>query len=100
MILAKLKTWALALFAVLSALGLAILYGRRKGKAVAEQAVATRDAQVAVQASSQVIHANEVRHDVEVENAKLPDAPEQRVADAAPDTAAGHLRDDGWVRPG
>ena len=35
--------------------------------------------------------------DVEIETSKLPDAPAQRVGEADPDTAAGHLRDR-WMR--
>ena len=45
MILAKLKTWALALFAVLAAIATALLYGRHKGKQAAEQAEVARDAE-------------------------------------------------------
>lgn len=99
MILAKLKTWALALFAVLAAIAGALLYGRRKGKQAAEQAEAVRDAQANAQAAQQVIQAHEVRDEVEAENAKLPNAGPQAVATADPDTAAGRLRDDGWVLP-
>lgn len=98
MILAKLKTWALALFAVLAAIASALLYGRHKGKQAAEQAEAARDAQANAQTAQQVIQAHEVRNEVEAENAKLPDAPAQTVVTADPGTAAGQLRDDGWVR--
>jgi type II secretory pathway pseudopilin PulG len=99
MILAKLKTWALALLAVLAAIAGALLYGRRKGRQAAEQAEAVRDAQANAQAAQQVIQAHEVRDEVEAENAKLPKAGPQAVATADPDTAAGRLRDDGWVLP-
>lgn len=87
-----------ALGAVLLAIASAVLYGRRKGKQAAEQAEAVRDVQANAQAAQQVIHAHEVRNEVEVENAKLPDAPAQAVGTADPATAAGKLRDDGWVR--
>lgn len=96
MILAKLKTWALALLALFAALAGAVLYGRAKGKA-AEQGK-TRAAQEAAAAAQATVHAHEVRNEVENETAKLPDAPPQRVGDADSGTAAGRLRDDGWTR--
>lgn len=98
MILAKLKAWALAVLAVLAAIGSAWLYGRRGGKQAQRQADAARDAQASAQAAQNTIHAHEVRHEVEAEVSKLPDAPAQKVGDAAPDSAAGRLRDDGWTR--
>lgn len=96
MILARLKTWALAALALLAAIVSAWLYGRRKGKAVAEQAEATRDAASNAQAAQETINAHEVRHEVEDEVSKLPDAPTQAVGDARPDSAAGRLQD--WTR--
>lgn len=92
----KLKGYLIAAGALLVALAGAVLYGRAKGKA-AEQ-VKTRAAQEAAQAAQATVHVHEVRHDVEVETAKLPDAPPQSVAAADPATAAGRLRDDGWTR--
>jgi hypothetical protein len=85
----RFKTW-LAVAAGIVIAGVAIwLRGRREGK----QAAKNEQAQ-------QTIHAHEVRDEIEIENAKLPDAPPQRVADADPATAAGKLRDDGWLRDG
>lgn len=89
--LARLKTWALALLAIIVAIATAGLYGRRKGKQAAEQAEAA-------QAAQDTIHAHEVRDEVEAEVSKLPDAPTQTVSAADPATAAGRLRDDGWTR--
>lgn len=97
MILAKLKTWALALFAVLAAIAGALLYGRRKGKQAAEQAEAVRDAAANAQAAQDIIQTQESRHETDAEVQRLPDAPAQRVGGADPDTAAGKLRD-GWTR--
>lgn len=96
--LARIKTWAMALLAILAAIATAGLYGRRKGKQAAEQAEAARDAQANAQAAEQVIHAHEVRHEIEATVSKLPDAPTQTVSAADPATAAGRLRDDGWTR--
>lgn len=94
----KARTAVLVLGALaLSALS-AWLFGRRAGKESQRQAEATRDAQAAAQAAQNTIKAHEVRDEVENETAKLPDAPPQSVADADPATAAGKLRDDGWVR--
>jgi len=93
---ANLKGYLIAAGALLAALAAAVLYGRAKGKA-AEQ-VKTRAAQEAATAATEQVKANEVRHEVEVETARLPDAPPQKVAGADPASAAGKLRDDGWVR--
>lgn len=95
-VIGRLKAWCAGLLVFLAALGAAVLYGRAKGKA-AEQGK-TREAQEAATAATEQVKANEVRHEVEVETARLPDAPPQKVADADPATAAGKLRDDGWVR--
>jgi hypothetical protein len=81
---------------MLTAIAAAVLYGRSKGRA-AEQ-VKTRAAQEAATAAQAIVHAHEVRDEVENETAKLPDAPLQSVATADPATAAGRLRDDGWAR--
>lgn len=97
-VLSKLYGWLAAAGAVLLAIVTVGLYGRHKGKQAAEQAEAARDAQANAQAAQHVIQAHEVRNEVEAENAKLPDAPAQPVATADPDTSAGRLRDDGWVR--
>lgn len=84
----RFKTW-LVVIAALVATGVGIwLKGRQQGKQAAKQ-----------EQARQVIRAHEVRDEIETENAKLPDAPPQRVADADPDTAAGKLRDNGWMRP-
>jgi len=56
------------------------------------------DAQSLAEAAQEAVNAANVRKDVENETAKLPDAPAQQVATADPATAAGRLRDDGWVR--
>lgn len=93
---AKVWKWVCALGAVLAAIAGVYLAGRAKGKA-AEQGK-TREAQEAATAATEQVKANEVRHEVEVETARLPDAPPQKVADADPASAAGKLRDDGWVR--
>ena len=97
MILAKLKTWALALFAVLAAIATAGLYGRHKGKQAAEQAEAVRDAVANAQAAQDIIQTQEKRNATDAEVQRLPDAPAQHVGDADPNTAAGKLRD-GWTR--
>ena len=95
---AKVKGWAIGLAALVLAIAAAWLLGRREGKVVAKAGASEQQAENnAAAAQAQAAHA-EVRHEVENDTAKLPDAPAQRVADADPATAAGHLRNDGWVR--
>jgi hypothetical protein len=95
--------WIVGVGAVLAALAVAIasafLYGRGKGKGEQATADKAKDAQSLAQAAQEAVDAANVRKDVDNETAKLPDAPAQSVANADPATAAGQLRDDGWVRP-
>lgn len=93
------KIWKyLAGIAVLAAaVGAIFLKGRESGKASNQAKVdeATQDAKIATQSAQAV----ETRHDIEAANSQLPEAPAQKVADADPATAAGKLRDDGWMQP-
>lgn len=98
MILAKLKLWGAGFLAVLAGIGVAIFYGYTKGKAHAVGKV--RKARQAAADAKATTNAYEVREHVDEQVSKTPDAPAQKLADAAPDTAAGHLRDDGWLRDG
>lgn len=89
--------------AVLVTLAIAIagsfLYGRRKGANAQADQDKAKDAQSLAEAAQEAVNAANVRKDVDNETAKLPDAPVQSVATADPHSAAGQLRDDGWVRP-
>jgi len=96
--LIKLKLFALALLGLLATIATAALYWRNQGKAAQKAVDAAREAEVNAQAAQETIHAHEVRNEVQAENAKLPGAPAQAVATADPATAAGKLRDGGWVR--
>lgn len=100
--LAKLKGWLIGIAAVLAAVTGAWLLGRREGRVVTSAgADAEQQAQTATNnaAAAQAKADNaKVRHDVETDTAKLPDAPAQRVGDAAAGTAAGRLREEGWTR--
>ena len=51
---------------------------------------------VEIKAQKQITKRAQVRSHVEQETQKLPDAPIQRIGDAAPDSAAGKLQD--WAR--
>lgn len=94
----RLRAWVIAAGAVLIAIASAWLYGRRQGKVAQQQADAYRDAQANARAAQQRADAQETRNEVEAEVSQLPPAPPQTVATADPSTAAGKLRDDGWVR--
>ena len=92
----KLRGWLYGIAALAGLLLGAWWLGRQKGKQVEHGK--TREAQEAAATAQATVQAHEVRRDVEIETAKLPDAPAQRVADADHATAAGRLRDDGWTR--
>lgn len=93
---AKAGVWLALVGAVIAAVFAAMLYGEHKGKQVADaakQAIANARA-----AQASVASASATRAAVEAATAKLPEAPAQKVADADPATAAGELRQDGWMR--
>ena len=86
-----------AIFAFIVALGVGAWVIFVKGEHVQAKKDAARDTQSLADAAEQAVKATQARTEVEDENAKLPAAPPQKVADAATGTAAGKLRDDGWV---
>lgn len=94
----KLKLWLAIAAAVLVALGATWVAGRRRGAQTQQQADEAKQAQANLQAAQQRADAQETRNEVEAEVQELPAAPPQTVATADPATAAGKLRDDGWVR--
>lgn len=95
----KLKGWLIGMGAFVLLVLSAWLLGRSKGKAAQKVADDAREAQANAQAVQQVQQVQESRHETDAENAALPDAGPQQVGQADPATAAGKLRDDGWVRP-
>jgi hypothetical protein len=86
------------LYGLIAAAGLLLaawLLGRQKGKQAGEaDAQAARNDAANANAKAEQL---ESRHETDAQVAALPDAPAQRVGDAAPGTAAGRLRDD-WSR--
>ena len=84
---------ALVIAGLLAALAIAFVKGKQSQASVDD----AKDAQSMADAAEQVVKAARTRAEVENEVAKEPVAPPQKVADAAPDTAAGKLRDDGWT---
>jgi hypothetical protein len=91
--------WIVGIGAVLLGI-LALAYTAfLKGKHAQVAKDQAKDAQSLAEAAQEAVNAANVRKDVDNETAKLPDAPPQSVATADPATAAGQLRDDGWVRP-
>jgi|SRR5690625_720288 len=89
-ILAKLKTWLAVAGAFVLALAGASVYWFVRGRSSAQD-------DDEADAMRQVMHSQEVRHEVEMETSRMPDRGRQKVADAALDTAAGNLRDR-WMR--
>jgi hypothetical protein len=82
---------------ILAILG-AVLYGRSAGKKEQKQHDAAADQEANQKAAKQSQNAIEDRQHVDSEVSALPDAAPQQVATADPSTAAGKLRDDGWVQ--
>lgn len=93
---AKVWKWVAAIGALAAVIAGIFLKGRESGKQSQQVKVdqATQDAQVAKQTAQAV----ETRHDIDQTVSNLPQAPAQTVASADPDSAAGKLRDNGWVR--
>lgn len=93
----KIGRAAVALVGLLVAFGAVALTMFEKGKRKQASVDDVKDAQSLADAAEQVVKAERARAEVENEVAKQPSAPPQQVADAAPGTAAGKLRNDGWV---
>lgn len=89
--------WIVGLCAALVALFTALAVAFVKGEHAQAGKDAARESQSLADAAEQAVKATQARMEVDDENAKLQPAPPQKVADAAPGTAAGKLRDDGWV---
>lgn len=92
----KLEFWAACVLGVLAGIAVAVLYGYAKGKQHAAAKVQQAKQQVADVTAT--LHANEERQHVDTEVQAAPPAAPQKLADADPVTAAGQLRDDGWLR--
>lgn len=90
--------WIVGIGAVLAALAVALYVAFRKGKHAQADTDAAKDATEQAQAAQQVVQAATTRQEVEHETEQLPAAPAQTVATADPHSAAGQLRDDGWLR--
>jgi len=93
----KFGRWAIGVALAIAVLGVLLLLMFEKGKQQQADVDQAKDAQSLADAAEQSIKAARTRAEVENEVAKEPVAPPQKVADAAPDTAAGKLRDDGWT---
>lgn len=107
---AKVSKYAAIAGAIIVAIGTALTFGFLEGKktgaakgeadaAQAKAAAAEHDAAVAASDQKAEQAATDAASEVRDETQKLPDAPAQQVGAADPSTAAGELRDDGWVRP-
>lgn len=94
----KFKAYVLGIGAFLLALAGAWLYGREQGKATQKKSDQEDLATANQKAVEQVQHVQESRNETDAKVEDLPTAPAQKVADADPATAAGKLRDDGWLR--
>lgn len=106
---AKVSKYAAIAGAIIVAIGTALTFGFLEGKktgaakgeadaAQAKAAAAEHDAAVVASDQKAEQAAIDAASEVHDEVQKLPDAPAQPVGTAATGTAAGELRDDGWVR--
>jgi uncharacterized membrane protein len=93
----RIGRWLAAIFAFIVTLGVTLWVVYIKGEHAQATKDQAKDSQSLADAAEQVVKATQARTEVENENAKLSVTPPQKVADAAPDTAAGKLRDDGWA---
>lgn len=94
----KAGAWVALAGAVIVAVLGALLWGEHKGKQAGVADAARQAVKDAAAATKAVQDAAATRTQVDAAADKLPDAPAQEVGNAAPDTAAGKLRDDGWTR--
>lgn len=85
---AKFEAWIIGLVAVLAAIGGALLYGRAKGKASEKKDIVADQAQQQINTATAIVDRSEVRKDVEIATAKLPQDATAPVA-AAPAESGG-----------
>lgn len=106
---AKASKYAAIAGALIAAIGAALTFGFLEGKktgaakgeadaAQAKAAAAEHDAAVAASDQKAQQAASDAASEVHDEIQKLPDAPAHQVGTADHHSAAGELRDDGWVR--
>ena len=96
-LLAKFWGYLAAAGAIVAAIGIAVFYGREKGKESMQSKV--DDAHASAGAATAVIHTMESRDETEQATAKLSQPVAPQVVDTAdPDSAAGKLRDEGFTR--
>lgn len=88
-----------AIGAIIIAIFGAWLYGRETGKHRQKQDDDAANAKANEEAAEQVNQAREERSHVDSEVESLPDKGTQTVETADHTSAAGKLRDDGWMRP-
>lgn len=93
---AKVWKWIVALGVLLTAVAAIFLKGRAAGvKTMQEKVDNANESAASATVNTQAL---ESRHETDVAVQKLPDAPSQPVATAAPSTAAGELQSEGWTR--
>lgn len=93
---ARIWKYVVALGVLMAAVAAIFLKGRSSGVKTMQAKVDTaNDAAATATVTTKVL---ESRHETDVAVQKLPDAPAQPVATAAPATAAGQLRDSGFTR--
>jgi hypothetical protein len=86
LLLGRLKDWALAALAVLTAVGAALLYGRSTGRREAEERATAQRTEDALAGAREGLQAAQERNDAEADIARLDDG-----------SAGERLRDD-WGR--
>jgi gas vesicle protein len=96
----RIGRWIVGIGAVIAAIAAAVLVAFVKGKHSQADTDKAKEAGAEQRAAQAVTDAANTRQEVDNATAKLPDAPAQTVATADPASAAGELRDDGWMRPG
>lgn len=94
----RLGRWLTAIGAVIITVLSAWFVGRMQGAGHQKKKDDEQNSNANEEAAKQVTQAIEDRAHVDSEVQKLPDAPAQKVETADPATAAGKLRDDGWVQ--
>lgn len=94
---AKVWKYIVAFGALMLAVAGIYLKGRKEGKATQVAINATVMTKANAQAAQQVTKVQESRNETDAKINALPASPIQAVDIADPATAAGHLRDDGWL---
>ncbi len=97
-IMNKCKGYVIAFLGLIATIGVAMLYAFRKGGAAASAKYEKQNVEETKQVLKETQQSIGVRNEIDTSVEKLPDVGKESIENAPADSAAGQLRDGGWMR--